>query len=431
MDPSVQGEHPSATALLPDSTQKAIRAELHRLLASPRFSSSQRCQSLLRYVVENALDGKTDSLKERCIGIDVFGRDLTYDLSSDPVVRLAAGEVRKRLAQYYYDPANQSEIRIELLVGSYVPVFPSVKGTHTAENENTPVSAERGDAVPEKPQGTSPTGSRFTLRKRRALGVLAATLVFAVASTWLYRHFQPRTSDTFASFWAPIITSPDPALICIGEMQLPRLTSPSNAAHGSSARIDSLDSSDTQHGYPVAPPLDTITVVNLAILLHTEHKAFSIRGEGSTSFGDLQKGPVILLGAFNNDWTLRLTQTMRFHFAFDPKASKRWIVDEQEPGAQIGAVETKDQISESDTEGYALIARTFDSHTEQATILIAGLTPAATHAGGEFLSNPAYLNTFGKTAPQNWQTKNMELVIVSTNVNGDSGPPRVVASYFW
>src|ERR1019366_6326870 len=66
---------------------EAVYEELCRLTTSPLFRSSHRCQALLRYVVENALSGKLGSLKERCIGIEVFGRDSDYDTSSDPVVR--------------------------------------------------------------------------------------------------------------------------------------------------------------------------------------------------------------------------------------------------------------------------------------------------------------------------------------------------------
>jgi len=102
---------------------QAIRQQLARVLESAPFSTSKRYPALLSYVVEKALQGDSECLKERTLGIEVFRRDPQYDTNADPVVRIAAGEVRKRLAQYYYDPRHKNEIHIELPAGSYVPEF--------------------------------------------------------------------------------------------------------------------------------------------------------------------------------------------------------------------------------------------------------------------------------------------------------------------
>ena len=76
-----------------------IRNQLERILAHPQFQNSRRYPALLRYVVERTLDGNGSSLKERTIGIEVFGREPNYDTNQDHTVRTSAGEVRKRLAQ--------------------------------------------------------------------------------------------------------------------------------------------------------------------------------------------------------------------------------------------------------------------------------------------------------------------------------------------
>src|SRR5258706_12869793 len=93
------------------------------MLVNPHFSHSKRYPALLRYVVEQALAGHTDQIKERTLGIEVFGRTPDYDTNQDPVVRTTAGEIRKRIAQYYHEPGHQDELRIELPCGSYVPEF--------------------------------------------------------------------------------------------------------------------------------------------------------------------------------------------------------------------------------------------------------------------------------------------------------------------
>ena len=80
--------------------EDSVRQELNRVLASHEFHSSKRSQDFIRYVVEHALTGRADMLKERTIGIDVFGRSTSYEPSDDATVRVKAGEVRNRLGLY-------------------------------------------------------------------------------------------------------------------------------------------------------------------------------------------------------------------------------------------------------------------------------------------------------------------------------------------
>src|SRR5579863_185544 len=107
-----------------DGTQRdAVRDQLGRMLASPYFSHSKRFPNFLRFVVDHTLSGTADNIKERTLGIEIFGRDPDYDTASDPIVRVTAAEIRKRTAQYYQDPEHREELRITLPSGSYVPQF--------------------------------------------------------------------------------------------------------------------------------------------------------------------------------------------------------------------------------------------------------------------------------------------------------------------
>src|SRR5208282_5329130 len=101
----------------------AVLRELQTVLASPHFSNSKRYPALLKYIVEHTLAGKSDLLKERTLGVEVFDRPATYDTNADTVVRYTAGEVRKRLLLFYHEEGRNSSIRISLPAGSYVPVF--------------------------------------------------------------------------------------------------------------------------------------------------------------------------------------------------------------------------------------------------------------------------------------------------------------------
>ncbi len=76
----------------------AASEQLERLLANPYFSHSRRFPSFLRFIVCQTLSGRTDLLKERTVGVEVFGKDANYDTANDPIVRVTAAEIRKRIA---------------------------------------------------------------------------------------------------------------------------------------------------------------------------------------------------------------------------------------------------------------------------------------------------------------------------------------------
>jgi hypothetical protein len=114
--------HPDSPSL-DESTKPAILLELERVLGSQAFRSSDRSRQFLAYVVHNSLAGQTDNLKERSIGVAVYHRKADYATGEDPVVRISAGEVRKRLEQYYGSAPPDTTLRIEIPRGSYAPEF--------------------------------------------------------------------------------------------------------------------------------------------------------------------------------------------------------------------------------------------------------------------------------------------------------------------
>ena len=76
-----------------------LRAHLEEVVHGPAFKGSQRSQDFLRHVVECALRGEFDELRERSIGITLFGKPPAYDTGEDAIVRVTASDVRKRLLQ--------------------------------------------------------------------------------------------------------------------------------------------------------------------------------------------------------------------------------------------------------------------------------------------------------------------------------------------
>jgi hypothetical protein len=117
-----------------------VRDQIEHVITHPAFKSSAHCVKFLRYVIESTLCGEGDRIKERTIGVDVFGRDPDYDVAQDRVVRATAAEVRKRIAQYYYGPDHAKEIRFDFRPGSTSPnsIFQLI---HQRSVQNSPTQA--------------------------------------------------------------------------------------------------------------------------------------------------------------------------------------------------------------------------------------------------------------------------------------------------
>lgn len=173
---------------------------------------------------------------------------------------------------------------------------------------------------------------------------------------------------------------------------------------------------------------DVSTIGRLTGLLQTKGKTFRIRGQLSTGFADLRDGPVVLVGAFDNDWTMRLIGPMRF--SFERGHDTFWIKDRQNPTRQDRAVNYRTPYLTL-TEDYALISRTLDPTTARMVVVIGGLTGYGTIAAGEFLTDPTYLEAIAKGAPRGWERKNIQLVLATRVIHGTSGPPRILERHFW
>ncbi|HEV2274264.1 MAG TPA: hypothetical protein VGR96_08865, partial [Acidobacteriaceae bacterium] len=202
-----------------------IREQLELLVQDHVFRSSKRSVEFLRYVVDQTLNGAADQIKERSIGIGVFGREPSYDTNLDHVVRTAAIELRKRLAIYYGDERHRSELRIALVPGSYIPRFtlPAQTASEPAELEiapgaaNVPMRARDADAGFEA-AAPEIAGATLPVRKPRAgLRPYLSASFAAVAAFCILAYFWPRPRNAEDLFWAPILETSGPVLVAVGE----------------------------------------------------------------------------------------------------------------------------------------------------------------------------------------------------------------------
>jgi hypothetical protein len=407
----------------PAIDDKAVLQQLERMLKSRHFRNSRRYPAFLAHVVRRRLEGDLDSLKERILGIEVFKRAHDYDTGADPVVRITAGEVRKRIALYYHDEGTEQELRIELPAGSYVPVFFPFPTSIAPQDLSAPLpeSSDEPIRVP-----TAPTGVQELPRPRGALGLwvlaasLAGFLALATAAAW----FWAWTSSPLQSMWRPFFDSPDQALIVVGS-PLGALSGPLN--NGTGAPPDS-------HSHVHISLNDALALVDVASLFEVHHLSYRVETAGATSLDDLRKRPVVLIAAFGNPWSGRILAPLRFSLlrqqvAPDGSTILGSIVDRRHPGSMWNFDFAKPVTVNS--KDYAIVARLHSDLTEGPVAVIAGLGASATESAGEFMSSPEYLQQVNTVAPHSWRDKNLELVLEVPIVDGKASHAHIVASEFW
>jgi TolB-like protein len=173
----------------------AVREHLKEVTASQAFAGSKRAQDFLLLIVEHTLAGRLDSLRERMIGAEMFGRPIDYDTANDAVVRVKATEVRKKLTQYYLGVRKPAAVRIEIPAGTYVPKFHWEKPEGSAGEEPAIAEPEAGSPVSKQdvmPPERQPVPSSFIERLRRMphkwRAAAVALVLLAIVGYWAFSN---------------------------------------------------------------------------------------------------------------------------------------------------------------------------------------------------------------------------------------------------
>lgn len=414
---------------------EAVREQLESILSDPGFRSSKRSIQFLKFVVEKTINGEADQIKERTIGIEVFGRNSSYDTNEDHVVRTAAGELRKRLTIYYADEKHRSELRVNLVPGSYVPVF-KYQPLHTSETSEINSNHEShddeeahrvgnphqiiDDSVEELSTGVPSPRWRQLTWKIAGVSAIALVLIF-----FGYHRLKPATAQEL--FWKPVLETPGTVLLAVGDVPKGPPISQSEAGQDFSIPIVQKTSSQ------IVPFGDAVTIARVLGELKSKGKDVIIRREVASSFADLREGPVVLIGAFNNEWSLRLTNQLRYSLAMDQERHLIYIKDAKNPSARNWSWATNLPTDRQGGPGrpplmdYALISRIWNSETGHVVVVIGGLYSYGTESAGEFLTNPQLMQTIAESVRLDDPHSNLQIVL-GTNVTDDAaGPPRVLA----
>lgn len=413
----------SAFVPVTEAENELVRAQLGRILSGPAFQNSKRYAAVLKFILEQTLEGEGERLKERTIGIEVFNRAPDYDTATDHAVRSAATEIRKRLGQYY--AANRGELGIEIQPGSYIAQFrwpeewtPPAPPHLPASQAKTPEPAAALAAAGPLATTRAPTRLRWVWWLIAATAVGVAAIVFAVTHT-------TRRDDPMTSFWKPIVSSSGPVLLCIGNVEGGEFTAPAHPGLSPNLTLGEFHNSPAS----TVDAYDAFTLARFAALLQSYGRSFRFASQSDATFTDLQNGPSVLVGLLNNSWTERLMPKLRYTVE-RPTTNTVVIVDRNNPANQNWSVDYSTPYLKL-TRDYALVLRMVDPKTEQPVVMDAGITVFGTQAAAMFLTNPTEMKKLAALAPPGWDKKNMEIVMATDVIQGRSGPATILAVQFW
>ncbi len=395
----------------------AVLQQVARILAHPVFRNSVRSAKVLQYCVEQSLHANGQHLKERTLGIEVFGRNAEYDTNQDTIVRAAASDVRRRIAQYYHEPGHETELVIDLPPFAYAPEFHLPHGAPVAQESPT-LQAE-----------TSAKPLRaFSISRGKLLvatSVLVAVILAVIAARMIWRTEGVKSQRMTAagtssrqnpagtlldSFWQPVLERSGTVLLCTGETQM------------------DTRGIGTALAKPNFGPRNAVAIAQLAKFLGRRGKSILVKESNSTNASDMGQAPAILISGQTNFWTLRETDPLRFHFAGGPEAGAVWIEDRENPSQRQWSIALPGTTATTD---YAIAARLLDSTTGNWVVVAAGLGENGTSAAAHCLIDTSCLNEILKSSPKDWATKNVEWVI-RTDVWSDApNAPQVMAVNFW
>jgi hypothetical protein len=434
--------------VLTAASEEEVRQALSSVLKSRHFVHAPKKQKFLRLICDFYLDGRAHELNEYLIGREVFDRNEDYNPAADPIVRVGAHDIRKKLELYYQQEGANDEIRLDIPIGSYEPTFIHVHkrsegevSGQTAQTEsrirNVATLAER-KPTPDIADVSSPEKIISSLKRRlRTLYATLALLLVAAGVLTVLKYWPDQESkermaanDRSSLFpvWEPFLNSDTSTLLVLSSPPVYRLMNAGDSdvamknsvelPHEKSKILASVLSENFVFRNSLPNPrlvlsIDTYTGLGEAFgaqrvtdLLRTAGKSVIIKRSRTVSAEDLRGNHVVLLGSvWSNEWSGKLTKNEHFYVT-----GQATIENHHPRSGESREYRTKFEESTGKViEDYALITIKPNISSPNVVMTLAGLRSAGTEAAADYVTNKNLLDSLNQRLRE---------------LGGKNGPPR-------
>jgi hypothetical protein len=406
-------EHQTSTEISVPISPEEVRRALDRILNSRHFSQAPKKRKFVQLICDYHLAGRAKEINEHLIGLEVYERNDRYSPADDPVVRVAAHDVRKRLEQYYLHEGRNDEVRLEIPIGSYEPVF-KLASDVLAEIETHPAGAHSLAAI----QG-SPQRAHFEIEGRRgrlalAAGALAAVVIIVLA-IYVWRKNQAPSlaveQDVYDPVWGPFFKSQDPTIQVLSnppvyvllnkaDPDILRKNSIDLSKEGSKDLFNLLKQTGQNEPEYLAPPKLYLSPISytgigeaigahlITSIFRSRNLGISLKQSRNLTGEDLKDRNLIMLGGrWSNAWAGKMSVKEDFYFTSQISIANI----KPQPGEQSEYRTKFDEQTGQILEDYALITVKPSAQSKNVIMALEGLRGVGTGAAAEMITNKIYL----------------------------------------
>jgi hypothetical protein len=457
-DPIDAREEEIAKIAKSEKDRASLQHHLSEIFEGTAFKGSHRSGQFLRYIVDQALAGHFEWLKERVIGVELFGRSTSYDTGEDAIVRVTASDVRKRLLQHYGKYGASSEFRISLPLGSYIPEI--TRNGHAAAHDriephlessgghHDSVATPRDSAVPQSepvvlPAAVLPLDASHSKSHSRPIWLLFGVF-FVVLNLALWGFFwsssRPKAASMATLPWSAIfnpahathlITS-DPNMVVVQEITGGQLSVSDYANHKYIPEPNKLTQEEIRFCHVIlwgdnsAAAVDPPITASIASLAQASSGKIDVRAARNIRLSDLKTDDsFIFLGSPRSDpWSALFDDTLDFKFVFD-KVTRQEVILNVHPRPNELPAYVPTALGWATGQSFAIIAFIQNPDRDGHVLLLAGANGEGTEAAGRLASDPSHLSPMLKKCgiDPSGQVQHFELLL---HLNTMAGSPNEI-----
>jgi hypothetical protein len=444
-----------ARILETESDLKAFQQHLEEVLCGEAFRGSHRSGQFLRYVVNRSVSGHCDELKERLIGVELFGRSPSYDTGEDAIVRVTASDVRRRLLQHYGTYGTASEFRIRLPLGSYIPEIARdvpVKTDALEQSEieisreapidflapSLPLMDEEASVLVNREVMPRLSGGRRFWTQWKVLLCCLSIAVAGILAVWLTMRTESLWGTLFGFQLSTKLITSDPNIAEVQSLtgQMVTLSDYANQRYvpnPEKAQPQVMNLSTEILRRDQAAAVDTGIAVNIAEW-RDQAKAgrLMIQSARTLRFSDLLKdGNFILLGSpMSNPWALFYSDHLDFRFVFD-QSSGQEIIENLHPRNGESSRYVPTAMGFATGQSFAVASYLRNPDHLGHVLLIAGANAEGTEAVSDLMTDSATISAVMSRCglPPRAPIPNFQLLLRLSTMAGSPGHSEVIACH--